>query len=643
MKPAKTFLSDLSDIGAENSYGQPAAAADPAWLFANVDPLMPGSFSSAVAADDYPGNTSTGGVLGIGGSLAGTIETPGDSDWFRITLVAGHSYTFNLKGVDSGQGTLPDPFLRLLDAAGVQIITDDDSGIGRDSLITFTAGGTGPYFLAAEAFSGTGSYRLSAAEKPADTAYDIVIRYSGDPRYQSVFEAAAQRWEQIITADVPDAASIRYGLVDDLLIDASVSRIDGAGSVLAQAGPDEFRGASGASLPFHGSMEFDSADIEQLFNQGTLLSVVLHEMCHVLGFGTIWDGLNLLNGFAYTGANALAEYRTLAGNASLTGIPVEDKGGAASQKSHWRESVFDTELLTSFAEPAGTFTPLSRMTVASLSDLGYRVNLAAADPYSLPTSGNPGGGPSPSPPTPPPSAITSNGFDPAFYLARNPDVAATGTDPYQHYLNYGWKEGRDPNAYFSTLGYLNDNRDIKTAGLNPLLHYDAFGWRESRDPGPQFDTEYYLLHSSDVAAAQLQPLAHFLENGIYESRLVLPAVGNQVNANDFDRDFYLLSFADIAAAGIDPYQHYLAFGWKEGRDPNGLFDTSDYLARNPDVAATNMNPLLHYAQYGWREGRDPSALFSTNGYLAANPDVASAGIDPLNHFLVWGIPEGRLA
>ena len=34
----------------------------------------------------------------------------------------------------------------------------------------------------------------------------------------------------------------------------------------------------------------------------------------MLGFGTIWNGLNLLNGLSYTGANALAEYRALTGN-----------------------------------------------------------------------------------------------------------------------------------------------------------------------------------------------------------------------------------------------------------------------------------------------------------------------------------------
>ena len=34
------------------------------------------------------------------------------------------------------------------------------------------------------------------------------------------------------------------------------------------------------------------------------------------------------------------------------------------------------------------------------------------------------------------------GFDPAAYLAANPDVAAAGADPQQHYLQYGFREGR---------------------------------------------------------------------------------------------------------------------------------------------------------------------------------------------------------
>ena len=48
-------------------------------------------------------------------------------------------------------------------------------------------------------------------------------------------------------------------------------------------------------------------------------------------------------------------------------------------------------------------------------------------------------------------------FDTAYYLAHNPDVAAAGVDPLQHYLQDGWKEGRNPDAFFNTQYYLNQN------------------------------------------------------------------------------------------------------------------------------------------------------------------------------------------
>ncbi len=83
------------------------------------------------------------------------------------------------------------------------------------------------------------------------------------------------------------------------------------------------------------------------------------------------------------------------------------------------------------------------------------------------------------------------------------------------------------------------------------------------------------------------------------------------------------------------------FGWKEGRNPNALFDTNGYLAANPDVANAHINPLDHYDQYGWREGRDPSLAFDTTEYLSHYPDVAAAQIDPLVHYLQYGIHEGR--
>jgi hypothetical protein len=50
--------------------------------------------------------------------------------------------------------------------------------------------------------------------------------------------------------------------------------------------------------------------------------------------------------------------------------------------SHWRDTVFGAELMTGFVNEGGN--PMSRVTIASLQDLGYQVNMDAAQPYQLP-------------------------------------------------------------------------------------------------------------------------------------------------------------------------------------------------------------------------------------------------------------------
>jgi capsular polysaccharide biosynthesis protein len=43
-------------------------------------------------------------------------------------------------------------------------------------------------------------------------------------------------------------------------------------------------------------------------------------------------------------------------------------------------------------------------------------------------------------------------FDGVHYLRRNPDVAAAGVDPLTHFLDTGWREGRDPAAGLRLAG-----------------------------------------------------------------------------------------------------------------------------------------------------------------------------------------------
>jgi hypothetical protein len=203
---------------------------------------------------------------------------------------------------------------------------------------------------------------------------------------RQAFEQAANRWSQIITADLPDIFLPGIGLVDDVLIDVSIEFLDGVGGVLGQAGPfvDSSRPQSG--LPSLGVMEFDSADLPQLEAQGTLDEIILHEMAHVLGFGTLWgrNGFDLLVGLffpRFTGEQAAAAYRDLFGLGFFLGqtVPVEALGGPGTSRLHWRETVFTDELMTGFFNPGSA--RISTATIASLADLGYAVDLSQADPF----------------------------------------------------------------------------------------------------------------------------------------------------------------------------------------------------------------------------------------------------------------------
>ena len=62
-------------------------------------------------------------------------------------------------------------------------------------------------------------------------------------------------------------------------------------------------------------------------------------------------------------------------------------------------------------------------------------------------------------------------FDRRWYLAKNPDVAASGINPIQHYVTHGAREGRDPSPLFSTRNYLMHNPDLAMTGINPLAHF----------------------------------------------------------------------------------------------------------------------------------------------------------------------------
>ncbi|AWX45319.1 hypothetical protein HME9304_02332 [Flagellimonas maritima] len=220
-------------------------------------------------------------------------------------------------------------------------------------------------------------------------SFTIEVRFLGGltQGQQTIFDDAASRWAEIITGDLPPVQLANGDIIENVRIDAQGTTIDGASGILGQAGPTQLR--SGSFLPATGIMRFDTADLARLEAENSLVDVIIHEMGHVLGFGTLWSTqfLNLISGEGsenptFTGINAIREYRFLTGDDSPDSVPVANTGGQGTRDGHWRESTFNNELMTGFINDG--INPVSKLSVAAFEDMGYIVDYNAANDYSLP-------------------------------------------------------------------------------------------------------------------------------------------------------------------------------------------------------------------------------------------------------------------
>ena len=214
-------------------------------------------------------------------------------------------------------------------------------------------------------------------QEEGDYDIELVFLDSFSERDRRLLHWTARRWMAVIREDLPDYEFVQgwsgpcgdHSIeippgerIDDLRIYV-ISIEDGP---LGWGGPDLLRETT--HLPVVGCMAFDLA-------RSNIPIIGLHEIGHVLGFGTIWDELGFFqnppNGDQhFNGPLAIAAFDD-AGGREYTGAKVPVSGG------HWRESVFGQELMTYGGD-------LSAITIQSLADLGYAVDVTQADPYTLP-------------------------------------------------------------------------------------------------------------------------------------------------------------------------------------------------------------------------------------------------------------------
>ena len=352
------------------------------------------------------------------------------------SAVAGASVTFAVTG-GGGSGT------------GLTATTDPNGVAQVGNWVLGASAGVNKMTASVTA-SGFTAGQYVFADSGFAAEYTIQLQYYGNYKptaaESAAFNNAVSRWQQLVYRHIgtPQLLQDTAGTcgagepavnqtITDLLILASFDSIDGVGKTLAEASPCFVRtGGQGAGLTVMGIMKFDTADVGALVSGGKLNAVVLHEMGHVLGFGTLWSlgapfpvvsclqlpssppGTLLDTHFACTGgsANAMAQFDSVGGT-RYTGagqgvpggqlVPVENCAnspytypscGAGTVNGHWRTTVFGNELMVGFlpSSPA-----LSRVTVASLQDLGYRVNYAAADAYTHAFAAPPAAGAAPLP------------------------------------------------------------------------------------------------------------------------------------------------------------------------------------------------------------------------------------------------------
>lgn len=210
-------------------------------------------------------------------------------------------------------------------------------------------------------------------------------------------------------------------------------------------------------------------------------------------------------------------------------------------------------------------------------------------------------------------------FDEMYYLNANPSVAAAVgagafNSGFDHFVNFGLTEGRNPSLYYDEDFYLSQNPDVQ-AGITEgffdsgLLHYLEFGHKEFRDASPTFDFNEYVNSNPDLADA--------------------------IKAGDVSSGF----------------EHYVEIGAAEGRQAGALYEEGFYLTQNPEVVAAVTAGAFesgyeHYILFGQHEGRSPSSSFNEAAYLGSNPDIAEAvdaGIfsSGMEHFFRFGRAEDR--
>jgi hypothetical protein len=102
-------------------------------------------------------------------------------------------------------------------------------------------------------------------------------------------------------------------------------------------------------------------------------------------------------------------------------------------------------------------------------------------------------------------------FNPEFYLAKYPDVAAAGADPFRHYIEYGASEGRKPHPLFDHDYFLLRCPEAKASDEPSVVHFLRQEGASCPNPHPLFDCAAYVRAHASAFERGSNPLLHFVQ------------------------------------------------------------------------------------------------------------------------------------
>lgn len=300
------------------------------------------------------------------------------------------------------EGSATDPTEGGLSGGSLEWSSDVDGTLGTGETLTTSSLSGGPHTVTLTATDGDGNTGSASVRVLVESpGFDIRLRFVDDfsESERATIEAAVEPWEAAITGDLSpffpslenaeDCGTATDGIDDLVVVVLFDDDSDGEGGRLASATPCLARMNSSGQFTtsISGLVFVDTADVDN----PQLEEIATHEIGHVLGIGVdplVGWGSNTvdLGTFdpSFTGPAAESAFDALGGEAHLSnGVPLANQGGGGTAGAHWREDNLQTELMTGFIN-SGVDNPLSRLSLASLEDIGYQVDLSQADSYSLP-------------------------------------------------------------------------------------------------------------------------------------------------------------------------------------------------------------------------------------------------------------------